>query len=84
MNKEKIIGDVLTATEFLKLKADLSKHYNNVTPYHIVESQSIIKVLELVNGKIWGLSQEVSEYQKRKYEMEEHKKLIESKIGDKK
>ena len=81
MNKEKIIGDILTATQFKKLGDDIKKNKDGMV---LSIKRTIPDILENINRIIGILEDEIIEYQQRKYEMEEHKNLIESKIGDKK
>ena len=80
MSEDKRIGEILTAIQFEKLDDDMTK---NETDSRLSTKSTIPQALELIDKIIISLEDIITQYQINKNEMEEHKKLIESKMGGK-
>ena len=78
--KDKRIGEILTAIQFEKLDDDMTK---NATDSRLSTKSTIPQALEIIDKIIIRLEGCIKDDQLRKHEMEEHKKLIESKMGGK-
>ena len=85
MSEDKRIGDVLTVNEYRKIRDDIDKSPPQIGDNHhtIRNLDTFEQAMQVIDLTIQVLQEQRAKLNLEIYKMQEHKKLIESKMGGK-